>query len=56
VAAAIERELGMESALVGGHGGIFEVRLDGDVAYTNGRRGGIPNDDQVLTALRAAMG
>jgi hypothetical protein len=46
----------MESALVGGHGGIFEVRLDDRVAYTNGRRGGIPTDGEVLAALKAALG
>jgi len=55
VAAAIERELGMESELVGGGGGIFEVRLDGDTAFTNNRMGGIPSDETVLSALRAVL-
>ena len=47
----------MESALVGGHGGIFEVSLDGDVAYSNRGTGhGIPGDDEVIAALRGALG
>ena len=57
MAAAIEREFGMESALVAGHGGIFEVSLDGSVAYTNRDAScSIPSDDEVIAALKGALG
>ena len=57
MAAAIEREFGMESALVAGHGGIFEVSLDGSVAFSNRGSGcSIPSDNEVLAALKGALG
>jgi hypothetical protein len=47
----------MASALAAGHGGIFEVSLDGSVAYTNRGAGcSIPGDDEVVAALKAALG
>ena len=55
MAAAIEREFGLSSDFVGGHGGIFEVSLDGEIAYTNGSCCGIPSDDEVLDALRSRI-
>ena len=52
MAAVIEKEFGLSSDFIEGHGGIFEVALDGRVVYTNGSQGGIPSDDQVLEAVR----
>lgn len=54
MAADIEREFGWKSRLVGGHGGVFEVRLDGEPAYVKSGGGcGVPPSEDVLDALRA---
>jgi predicted Rdx family selenoprotein len=52
VAAEIERELGVESELVGGSGGIFEVRLGDSVIFSNHRAGGVPDPAIVIEAVR----
>jgi hypothetical protein len=57
VAAAIEKEFGLASELVGGRGGVFEVRLDGDEVFRNDPvLCGVPEDGAVLDALRGALG
>ena len=57
MAAAIKKEYGLESEFVGGHGGVFEVRLDGALVFTNaGRDCGIPEEEEVLSALRGTLG
>ncbi len=57
MAAAIEKEYGLESEFVGGHGGIFEVRLDAALVFTNAGRGcGVPDEEEVLGALREVLG
>ncbi len=55
MAAEIERELGLASELVGGSGGILEVRLDDTVVFSNHRVGGVPDPAVVVKALREAM-
>jgi predicted Rdx family selenoprotein len=52
VAADIEDEYGITPELIGGGGGIFEVRVDEKVVFTNNNAGGVPPSDWVLTALR----
>jgi predicted Rdx family selenoprotein len=54
VAAEIEKELGLRSTFVPGGGGIFEVRLDGELVYTNERKGGVPPAGPVIAALQEA--
>ena len=57
MAAAIKKEYGLDSELVGGRGGVFEVRLDGTLVFTNaGRDCGIPEEEEVLSALRETLG
>jgi hypothetical protein len=57
VAAAIEKEFGLGSELIGGHGGVFEVRLDGAEVFRNDPvLCGVPEDGAVLDALRGALG
>jgi predicted Rdx family selenoprotein len=41
---------------VGGHGGVFEVRLDGDLVFTNDRVCGVPEPSKIVEAVRAALG
>lgn len=56
MAAAIEQELGLASDLVGGSGGVFEVRLDGEAVFHNDPvLCGVPTDEDVLAALREAL-
>ena len=55
MAAVIEQELGLASDFVGGVGGIFTVRLDGDVVFTNNNTGGVPQSDVVIDAIRDAL-
>ena len=54
MAADIERDLGLTSSFVADGGGIFEVRLDSRVVYTNGRQGGVPPSEPVIEAVRRA--
>ncbi len=57
MAAAIERESDLTSEFVGGRGGVFEVRLDGELVFTNQGRGcGVPGDDEVVEAVKGALG
>jgi predicted Rdx family selenoprotein len=56
VAAIIEQELGLGCELVGGSGGIFEVRLDGETVFTNHGADGVPAAAAVLSALRERLG
>lgn len=55
MAAEIERELGLAAGFVGGWGGIFEVRLDGERVFTNNREGGVPDAEPVIAALRERL-
>lgn len=45
----------MESDLIPGSGGIFEVAVDGQVVSRKGRSG-FPTEDEVVTAVRQALG
>jgi selT/selW/selH-like putative selenoprotein len=54
VAAEIKKELGLASALAPGEGGIFEVRLDGRLVFTNESTGGVPSPESVIEALKEA--
>lgn len=56
MAAEIARELGLESDLVAGSGGIFEVALGDEVVFTNNRAGGVPDAAIVVEAVRKAAG
>ncbi len=55
MAAEIEKELGLRTRLVGGGGGIFEVRLDGEVVFSNNRVSGVPDAVVVVDALRGRV-
>ncbi len=50
----IERDLGLKSRLVPGSGGIFEVRVDGEVVFTNDSRGGVPDPQRVVPEVQKA--
>jgi len=49
MAAAIKKNLGITAKLKKGHGGIFEVAIDGKVVYTNRNVcGSLPTEVEIL--------
>ncbi len=52
-AAALRRQLGMESDLVSGKGGIFQVKF-GDRIVASRSKGHLPGIDEIVAAVTAA--
>ena len=53
LAAAIKSRFGLAAKLEEGHGGIYEVRIDGDVVFNNFDQGGrLPADAQIFLEIR----
>jgi len=53
LAAAIKDSFGIESELVEGTSGIFDVVADGTMIFSKYETGRFPEHDEVLDALRA---
>jgi len=52
LAATLKLNLGIDSRLVEGHNGIFEVTADGEMVYSNASEcGRLPTDEEILEAL-----
>ena len=45
--------MGVDSELTAGHGGVFEVTIDGDLLFSKKSLGRFPDDGEVLALLRA---
>jgi hypothetical protein len=57
LAARIEAEFGITPELIGGHGGIYELSIDGAVVYSNrGSCGQIPEDEELFREIRRHQG
>lgn len=54
-AARLKQELGVDSELVEGSGGIFQVAVDGKVVAAKDRSG-FPGEEFVVSAVRSALG
>ena len=54
MAATIKGETGVESELVGGGGGIFDVVVDGDMIFSKHEADRFPEPDEILAKLRNA--
>ena len=52
MAAAIKQELGFETTLIPGGGGIFDVVVDGRRVYSKHETGRFPTHDEVLAKLK----
>ena len=53
LSAAIESRFGVVAKLEEGHGGIYEVRINGDVVFNNFEQGGrLPTDAQIFREIR----
>ena len=52
MAADIKGDTGVESELICGGGGIFDVVVDGDMIFSKGEAGRFPEPDEILTKIR----
>jgi selT/selW/selH-like putative selenoprotein len=50
--AAIKNEFGLTADLKGGHGGVFDVELDGELVYSKDKTFRFPTNDEVFAEIR----
>jgi len=53
LAAAIKDKLGVDSQLIQGSGGVFDVNVDGKSIYSKAHTGRFPEHDEILGQLEA---
>ena len=53
MAAAVNETFGIESELIEGTNGVFDVVADGTMVFSKHETGRFPNHDEVIAALRA---
>jgi len=53
LAATIEGETGVESELISGGGGIFDVVVDGDMIFSKHESGRFPEPDEILAKIQS---
>jgi selT/selW/selH-like putative selenoprotein len=53
LAATIKSETGVESELVCGGGGIFDVVVDGDMIFSKFELDRFPEDDEIISKIRS---
>ena len=51
--AAIKTEFGVTASLEGGHGGVFDVTLDGKRIYSKDETYRFPTNEEVFAGIRA---
>ena len=56
LAKAIKVKLGVESKLIEGSGGIFDVVVDGDLIFSKDNEDRFPEHDEILDALNSLVG
>jgi len=49
----LKKELGIDSELIKGRGGVFDVVADGKTVYSKHSTGRFPEEEEVVTAIRA---
>jgi selenoprotein W-related protein len=52
LAAELKQHLGLESELVAGHGGVFEVTVDGKVIFSKKSVGRFPEPGEIVGMLQ----
>lgn len=52
LAADLNQALGVESTLIPGSGGIFDVAIDGAVIYSKHQTGQYPDPDELISAIQ----
>jgi selT/selW/selH-like putative selenoprotein len=53
LAATIEDEIGVESELICGGGGIFDVVVDGDMIFSKHELDRFPESDEILSKIKS---
>jgi selenoprotein W-related protein len=53
LAASLKREFGVDAELIRGTGGVFDVRVDGQLVFSKHDLGRFPEDGEVEAAIRA---
>jgi len=56
LAAAIKSEFNVDSKLIEGGGGIFDVKVDGDMIFSKKDVGRFPEDSEILDQLKVRAG
>ena len=51
--ASIKREFGLTADLTMGHGGVFDVDIDGKRVYSKDTTNRFPTDDEIFAQVRA---
>jgi selenoprotein W-related protein len=51
LAAAISEQFGVQSELIEGKNGIFDVVVDGDLVFSKHKAGRFPQNDEILRML-----
>lgn len=49
----IEKQLGTDSELIAGRGGIFDVKVDGKLIYSKHETGRFPEPSEIVDQLKA---
>lgn len=52
MAAAIKKQTGINSELIAGSGGVFDVVVDGKLIYSKHETGRFPEDKEILDQLK----
>ncbi|HVR29370.1 MAG TPA: Rdx family protein [Thermoanaerobaculia bacterium] len=52
LAATIKQELGIDSELIAGDRGVFDVKADGATVFSKYEEDRFPTDDEILRSLR----
>ena len=50
--AELKESLGVDAALIPGSGGVFEVRLDGEVVYSRAQTGRFPREGELTKIIK----
>ena len=45
--------MGHDAELIASHGGVFEVRVDGDLLFSKRKLGRFPEDGEILELIRS---
>ena len=53
MAQAIKKVFGIESELVGGSGGVFDVKCDGHLIFSKHEKGRFPMTDEIIKLLES---
>jgi selT/selW/selH-like putative selenoprotein len=53
LAEKLQQAFGVETTLIMGGGGIFDVKLDGTLVYSKHDAGGFPDEDRLVEEIRA---